>query len=158
ATTESRSPAGRPDLGSIYSRTAQSEDLQRNPIIVIPGILGSKLVDESERRIVWGEFGGNGIDPATPEGTQLLGLPIEFGTALEELEDTVKVAGALDTLNVRVFGVPFQIAAYREILTALGVGGYHDGVSTAGNVKFAHKSHSCFLFAYDWRRDNVETA
>jgi pimeloyl-ACP methyl ester carboxylesterase len=158
ATSEVRSPAGKPDLGSIYSRTAQSEDLQRNPIIVIPGILGSKLIDESERRIVWGEFGGNGIDPATAEGTQLLGLPLEFGTALDELEDTVKVAGALDTLNVRVFGVPFQIAAYREILTALGVGGYHDVAATTANVKFANQSHSCFLFAYDWRRDNVETA
>lgn len=158
ATNESKSPAGRPDLGSIYSRTAQAEDLQRNPIIVIPGILGSKLVDESERRVVWGEFGGNGIDPATPEGTQLLGLPVEQGTDLEDLADTVKVAGPLDTLNVRVFGVPFQIAAYREILTALGVGGYHDAGSSTGNVKYGHQSHNCFQFAYDWRRDNVETA
>lgn len=158
ATSEARSPAGKPDLGSIYSRTAQVEDLQRNPIIVIPGILGSKLVDESERRVVWGEFGGNGIDPASPEGIRLLSLPIEASVPLEELADTVKVAGPLDALNVRVFGVPFQIAAYREILTTLGVGGYHDSAAGASGVDYGQHYHNCFQFAYDWRRDNVETA
>lgn len=159
ATTEARTVQGRPDLGSIYSRTAQAEDLRRNPIIVIPGILGSRLVDESPRRVVWGELGGNGIDPATPEGARLLGLPMDAETPLDGLTDTVKVDGPLDTLNVRVFGVPFQITAYREILTALGVvGGYHDAGSNLGAVDYGQQYHNCFQFAYDWRRDNVETA
>jgi pimeloyl-ACP methyl ester carboxylesterase len=158
ATSEARTAWGRPDLGSIYSRTAQADDLQRNPIIVIPGILGSKLVDESERRVAWGEFGGNGIDPASPDGARLLALPIENGKSLEELSDTVKVAGALDALNVRVFGVPFQIAAYRDILGALGVGGYRDAETNLGNIDYGKQHYNCFQFAYDWRRDNVETA
>ena len=158
ATTDARTVQGRPDLGSIYSRTAQVEDFRRNPIIVIPGILGSKLVDETEKRVVWGEFGGNGIDPATPEGARLLGLPLEYQTPLGDLADTVKVDGPLGTLNVRVFGVPFQIAAYREILTAMGVGGYHDAASNVAGVNYGHQYHNCFQFAYDWRRDNVETA
>ena len=158
ATSESRTAWGRPDLDSIYSRTSQSDELQRNPIIVIPGILGSRLVDETERRIVWGEFGGNGIDPSTPEGARLLALPIEDGQPLDELADTIKVAGPLDTLNVRVFGVLFQIAAYRDIVTALGIGGYRDAASTASNADSATQIANCFQFAYDWRRDNVETA
>ena len=160
ATTDPRAPLGRPDLGSIYSRTAQVDDLQRNPIIVIPGILGSRLVDETGKRVVWGEFGGNGIDPATPEGARLAGLPIENETPLDELNDSdsVSVAGPLDILNVRVFGVPFQIAAYRDILTALGFGGYHDSMSSTGSPNRGELYDNCFQFAYDWRRDNVETA
>ncbi len=158
ATNESRTAWGRPDLGSIYSRTSQSDELQRNPIIVIPGILGSRLVDDTERRVVWGEFGGNGIDPSTPEGARLLALPIEDGQPLDELTDTNKVAGPLDTLNVRVFGVLFQIAAYRDIVTALGIGGYRDTASTAASVEPGSQPANCFQFAYDWRRDNVETA
>jgi pimeloyl-ACP methyl ester carboxylesterase len=159
ATNESRAPWGRPDLGSIYSRTAQAENLQRNPIIVIPGILGSKLVDDSDRRrVVWGEFGGNGIDPATVEGARLLALPIENGKSLEELTDNIKVAGPLDTLNVRVFGVLFQMAAYRDIVTALGFGGYRDEASFPKGVENGNPTINCFQFAYDWRRDNVETA
>ncbi len=157
ATTETRTAWGRPDLGSIYSRTAQSEELQRNPIIVIPGILGSKLVDESEKRVAWGEFGGNGIDPASAEGARLLALPMEHSARLDELTDTVKVAGTLDTLNIRVFGVLFQIAAYRDIVTALGFGGYREVASNQNPGSGGNHQVNCFQFAYDWRRDNVET-
>ncbi|HEY0983160.1 MULTISPECIES: lipase/acyltransferase domain-containing protein [unclassified Schlesneria] len=153
ATRESRAPWGRPDLGSIYSRTSKSDEYQRNPIIVIPGILGSKLVDESGRRVVWGEFGGNGIDPSTVEGARLLALPMGEGEALKDLTDTIEVSGPLDTLNVRVFGVLFQMAAYRDIVTALGIGGYRDSPD-----ELDPQDVRCFQFAYDWRRDNVETA
>ena len=156
--SEARTPAGRPDLGSIYRRAAQSDDRQQNPIIVIPGILGSKLIDGDGRRVVWGEFGGSGIDPATADGARLLALPIEDGKSLDELTDEVKVDGALDMLNVRVLGVPFQISAYRDILTALGYGGYRDFSSNASNTPRNNQYENCFQFAYDWRRDIVETA
>lgn len=159
AATEPRTPFGRPDLGSIYSRTAQTDSHQRNPIIVIPGILGSKLIDDTERRrVVWGEFGGNGIDPATVEGARLLALPIEAGKPLDQLTDNIKVAGPLDALNVRVFGVLFQMAAYRDIVTALGFGGYRDSTSAMKTADGSSPPINCFQFAYDWRRDNVETA
>ena len=157
-TAEPRTPMGRPDLSSIYRRASQLDDRQRNPIIVIPGILGSKLVVDDGRRVVWGEFGGNGIDPATGDGARLLALPIGEGKPLEELTDEVRVEGPLDALNVRVFGVPFQISAYRDILTALGYGGYRDSMSMTGNVTKSNQYDNCFQFAYDWRRDIVETA
>ncbi|HEX3035553.1 MAG TPA: hypothetical protein VHT73_10560 [Thermodesulfobacteriota bacterium] len=34
-----------PGLGGLYMKVASSSDLNKNPVIVIPGILGSKLVD-----------------------------------------------------------------------------------------------------------------
>ena len=163
ATNESRGAWGRPDLGSIYRPSAQTDDRQRNPIIVIPGVLGSKLVDKTRRRVVWGQFGGSGIDPASGDGARLLALPMENGKSLDNLvetaDDVVNVEGPLDALNVTVFGVPFQIAAYRDILTALGYGGYRDSASSVGNLnKNGNQYDNCFQFAYDWRRDNVETA
>ena len=42
-----------PQLGTLYDREAQHHDEHRNPVIVIPGILGSKLVDGATGRIVW---------------------------------------------------------------------------------------------------------
>ena len=156
--TDPRTPLGRPDLSAIYRRASLVDDRQRNPIIVIPGILGSKLVDHEGRRVVWGEFGGNGIDPATPDGARLLALPLEDGKSLIDLEDEVQVEGPLDALNVRVFGVPFQISAYRDILAALGYGGYRDSTSSTGSLNKSNQYDNCFQFAYDWRRDNVETA
>lgn len=57
-----------PDLKSIYTRSAQYHGVDRNPVIVIPGILGSKLKDDSTGRIAWGAFTGTYISPNTPEG------------------------------------------------------------------------------------------
>ena len=57
-----------PDLGGIYNRAAQQSDFERNPIIVIPGILGSRLVQEAEGLTVWGAFGGTWADPRKASG------------------------------------------------------------------------------------------
>ena len=35
-----------PDLEGPYNHLAQHEDPHRNPVILIPGLLGSKLVDQ----------------------------------------------------------------------------------------------------------------
>ena len=59
-----------PDLGGLYDRLAQEHDPQRNPVIVIPGILGSKLVDDRDGRVVWGAFAGGYADPGKPEGAR----------------------------------------------------------------------------------------
>lgn len=150
--------ASRPKLGDIYDRTVQSADGERNPLIVIPGVLGSRLVDDASQRVVWGEFGGDGIDPSTPNGARLLALPMAEGKPLRELTDNVHVQGVLDALEIRVFGVPFEMSAYRDILVALGVGGYRESVSGPTDVNYGGINHNSFQFAYDWRRDNVENA
>jgi len=55
------------DLGGIYSAAAMQEHLDRNPIIVIPGILGSELID-AQGRTVWGAFGLDAVSLGSPEG------------------------------------------------------------------------------------------
>lgn len=149
--------AALPKLGEIYVRSAQSVDTERNPLIVIPGVLGSRLVDDNTQRVVWGEFGGDGIDPSSPAGARLLALPMAEGKGLWELTDSVHVQGVLETLEIRVFGVPFEMSAYRDILVALGVGGYHESSQGNGDPHTGH-NHNSFQFAFDWRRDNVENA
>ncbi len=156
--TGPRSTASVPDLGHIYGRTAQSDDRDRNPIIVIPGVLGSRLIDEQTGQVVWGEFGGDSLNPASARGAQLLALRMKSGTPLASLTNRVKPAGTLDTLDVQLFGIPFQINAYHDLLTTLGVGGYRDDQTPQGEIHYADQSYSSFQFAYDWRRDNVENA
>jgi pimeloyl-ACP methyl ester carboxylesterase len=74
------------------------------------------------------------------------------------LSDSVKPAGTLDSLELYVLGIPFQIHAYRDLLTALGVGGYRDSQTKLADIDYGNQSYSSFQFAYDWRRDNVENA
>jgi pimeloyl-ACP methyl ester carboxylesterase len=48
---------------------------------------------------------------------------------------------------------------YAYILGVLGVGGYRDQQqSEAGDVDWGDRHFTCFQFAYDWRRDLVESA
>lgn len=65
-----------PDLGNLYNKLAQQEDPSRNPVIVIPGILGSRLEEGNTREVVWGGFGSEAVDPTTAEGASLLALPM----------------------------------------------------------------------------------
>lgn len=156
-----------PDLGERYNRTAQYHGPDRNPVIVIPGILGSKLaaLDNPNgstplREIrVWGAFEGGAADPGTPDGARLIALPMQEGKPLSELRDDVYTDGALDSIRLTLLGLPIELEAYAGILGTLGVGGYlDDQLGQSGEIDYGTDHYSCFQFDYDWRRDNVENA
>jgi len=148
-----------PDLGNIYNELAMQEDPHRNPVIVIPGLLGSKLVDQDTGENVWGTFGYGQVNPNTPKGALQLALPMEKGKTLEELRDNIKSDGALDRVVVNFLGIPLQLNAYYNILQTLGVGGFRDeALGKAGAVDYGESHYTCFQFDYDWRRDIVESA
>ena len=148
-----------PDLGGLYNRAAEFDDATRNPVIVIPGVLGSKLVDADSGRVVWGAFAGDYADPSEPEGARLLALPMAQGVPLRELRDGVGPAGVLDSVHIRLIGLPLESQAYVYILKTLGVGGYRDeSLGRSGAVVYRPGHFTCFQFPYDWRRDNAENA
>jgi hypothetical protein len=147
-----------PDLGEIYDRVARAHHEARNPVILIPGVLGSRLVDESGT-VVWGAFRGDYANPRTAEGTRLVALPMRRGAALSELVDGVRQDGALESLQLTAFGLPIGVGAYVNILLALGIGGYRDeALGLSGAVDYGTDHFTCFQFAYDWRRDISEIA
>lgn len=154
-----RTTRPRPNLGALYNAAAQRSDWERNPVIVIPGILGSKLVQTPTRRLVWGAFSGGFANPRRPEGAQLVALPMREETALRDLTDDVISHGALDRLRLNVLWLPIELGAYANILSTLGVGGYRDEqLGLAGAVDYGEEHFTCFQFDYDWRRDLVENA
>ncbi|MEW6144720.1 MAG: hypothetical protein AB1598_06835 [Thermodesulfobacteriota bacterium] len=150
-----------PDLGGIYTQAAMRSHEEGNPVIVIPGILGSKLRDGETGQLVWGAFDGGEADPETPEGARLIALPMKEGVPIDELTDSVRSDGALDRVKVKLFGLPIQLNAYINILSTLGAGGYLDQ-SLASNklneIDYGDDHFTCFQFDYDWRLDNVENA
>ena len=87
-----------PKVGLIYNRAAQYENEDRNPIIVIPGITGSKLMLDDH--IVWGAFEGGHSNTATAAGARALALPMRRGVSLAELRDDTQAAGVLDHVEV----------------------------------------------------------
>ena len=71
----------------------------------------------------------------------------------------MKPAGTLDRVVVNFGGYPIEQNTYAYILGVLGVGGYRDQqLHEAGMVDWGDDHFTCFQFAYDWRRDLVESA
>ncbi len=148
-----------PNLSEIYDKNAKSHGVERNPIILIPGILGSKLVDTKNDELIWGVYGKKYIDPEVLEDFKLISLPIGKDKELVELKDTIVQKGSLDRIDVDILGLPLYFTAYAQIINTLGIGGYRDEAVLLNNpIDYGDEHFSCFQFAYDWRRDNVENA
>ncbi|WP_089945266.1 esterase/lipase family protein [Candidatus Entotheonella palauensis] len=148
-----------PDLGGLYNKLVQQEDPYRNPVLVIPGILGSKLRDADSGAIVWGAFGPGSANPKKPQGARLIALPMREGAPLNELRDQVHSDGALDRVRISLLGLRLQLKAYFYILSTLGAAGYRDDqLGQAGAIQYGKGHYTCFQYDYDWRRDIVESA
>jgi pimeloyl-ACP methyl ester carboxylesterase len=143
-------------VGNTASRAFQYEGMDRNPVIVIPGIFGSQLKDPESKTIVWGQFTGSEIlANFSAEQLRLLSLPMREGKDLKDLRDTVIPSGVLEVVKVRLLGLPLNINAYKDMTDGLELGGYYGGNSKLGAGR---KYDTAFTFGYDWRRDLVESA
>ena len=147
------------NLDDIYKNAAKQSDLYRNPVIVIPGILGSKLYDTESGHETWGIFDNQYTNPSDPEKARLVSLPLQYQKPLSASKDSIISNGALDKIEFKLLGVPLQSRAYASILQTLGIGGYRDeSLSKSGAVNYDSDHFTCFQFHYDWRRSNVENA
>ncbi len=146
-------------LAEIYNPIAQRPDYERNPVIVIPGVMGSRLVDNETGATVWGEYGLFRSRRRTADDLATIAHPMGFGKPLNQLQDTVRSDGTLAYLELKIGGIPLELQAYDEILKTLGVGGYHDPDHPNSNeVNYGQNHFTCFQFDYDWRRDVAENA
>ena len=100
-----------PDLGGLYNQSARHHNEHRNPVILIPGILGSRLIDPTTGQTVWGAFGGDSADPETPTGARTTALPMGLGVPLRDLGDEVVPDGVLGDLKVSLIGLPLTLKA-----------------------------------------------
>lgn len=129
----------KPDM----SRTASIAALRppQRPLIFIPGFLGTKLKDPGTHDVAWGTMtnilmGGDSDD---------LALAIEPG-ATDVPGERMEPYAIYDSL----WGIEY----YREVLRSLRTaGGY-----TFGEIDDPKPGDNAFVFLYDWRRDNVESA
>lgn len=152
--------APKADLAAIYNAPAQQIGNDRTPVVVIPGILGSRLENRTTGQKVWGSFTYGAADADTPEGAREIALPMAKGVPLRELRDDAYSPGVLDILVANV--TPFRrirIGAYVDILTTLAVGEYRDEeLGNSGAVNYGGLHYTCFQYGYDWRRELSENA
>ena len=127
-------------LAFVVSLFAQS----RNPVILIPGITGSELKDKTTGESIWFR--------AIRSKSADLRLPIS--SDISKNHDNLVPGDVLRKVKVGIFPIT---DVYDSVIKALEVrGGYHEESWTEPPVKGLE--NSLFVFAYDWRLDNVENA
>jgi pimeloyl-ACP methyl ester carboxylesterase len=115
------------------------------PLIVIPGILGTELVNKETGEKVWPSIFRSSDD----------GLDLPVGPNLADNRDKLVPKSIVTTLRLSRL-VP-EVYIYHGLLEALKkYGGYREG--DWDNPPADGDRDTFYVFAYDWRRDNVETA
>jgi len=130
-----------PNLEAIFA-AARSRTGKR-PVIVIPGILGSELINSKTGETVW---------------------PSAFRTSQEGLPMSPDLASNRDDLvpgkiveTVRLARLLPEVYVYKDLLDALRrYAGYRDG--DWENPAADGYQDTFYVFPYDWRQDNVTNA
>lgn len=145
-------------LKILYTRAAQQHYPDQNPVIVIPGILGTRLVDGASGQTVWGAFDGFSLNSSDKDNVRRLAFPFHREGLSPDLLTDLRPDVVLDRVSVKLLGIPFQLRQYAQILSTLGAAGYRDETLHPDGLDYGPGHISCFQFPYDWRRDNAETA
>ena len=153
------SDPGAPDVGAIYARAAAIDTERRHPVVTIPGILGSRLVDRASGTVVWGGERALSVDPDDPGAVELIALPMGRGDeTLRALRDDVRPDGVVRTARANLLGATIEVDVYGGIIDTLIAGGYDFRETRAEEIANRDQNLDAFEFPYDWRRDIVEAA
>jgi pimeloyl-ACP methyl ester carboxylesterase len=137
------SPKRTPNLARVFAEAKLRKG--KRPVIVIPGILGSQLINSKSGEEDWPSLFRSKGD----------GSSLPMSPDLAANRDDLVAGGIIETLR---FGkVLPEVHVYRDLLTALqDYAGYHRG--EWANPPPDGDSDTFYVFSYDWRRDNVENA
>ena len=112
----------------------------KNPVIVIPGIQGSEILDTA------GKHAWFSISRSKPDD---LRLPIS-STVLSRNRDSLRVGDVIRKVDLKLLP---DVEVYDALLDALKSKGYSEASWNSPKATDVY-----YVFAYDWRRDNVENA
>lgn len=132
-----------PNLQAIFAQAKKQEG--KRPVIIIPGILGSELVNADTQEKVWLNFSASKND----------GLALPISANLEENKDHLIARRIIE--KTKVFRFLPEISVYQALIKSMqDYGGYREG--DWENPSADGDRDTFYVFAYDWRRDNVENA
>jgi len=112
----------------------------KNPVIIIPGLEGTEIIQKDGTHAWFSVHRGSGDD---------LRLPVQ-SPVLSRNRDSLRAGDIIRKVDVKLLP---DIEVYQGVVDALESKGYTE-------ASWANpKASDCFyVFAYDWRRDNVENA
>ena len=126
---------------SLFTFDAAAQKTGKVPVIIIPGVTGSQLINPKTGKTVWFSVRRDKDDD--------IRLPIA-SPILERNRDGLKPT---DIIRKVVLPVLPDVEVYQSLIDALIAHGYSEG-----DWNKPKGSDVFYVFPYDWRRDNVESA
>ncbi len=127
-------------LALSFSALAQG----KNPVILIPGLSGSELVNKKTGEKVWFR--------AVKSKSEDLRLPL--ATNIDKVRDDIIPGDIIRSIKLGPLTVTDYYAGFIRAMEMRG--GYHEEKWDTPSEDGDHDS--LYVFAYDWRLDNVENA
>ncbi len=156
----SRYPAA--DVDTIYARATPNPD--RNPVILIHGFTGSKIVRTADGATVWGAlFTEDAPLPSTPEGLRAVALDIGNlpspvrSQDLAHIDDDSHASELLERAHAGAVVAKVSFGIYAKMVEIVERAGYGP-CRHVDEPSIATDAPPCFSFFYDWRQDNVGNA
>jgi pimeloyl-ACP methyl ester carboxylesterase len=132
-----------PNLARVFKGFRERKG--KRPVIVVPGVLGSQIVNRRTGEVVWPSAFRSSDD----------GLSLPTTPDLANNRDELVASKILET--ARLARIAPEVYVYHGLLRALeDFGGYREG--NIDNPPEGGDADTFYVFPYDWRRDNVETA
>ncbi len=126
---------------AIFCIDATAQTTGKDPVIVIPGVSGSEILNARTGKTVWFSARRDKVDD--------LRLPINSPN-LALNRDGLKAGDIIRKIEVPVLP---DVEVYQKLIDSLIERGY-----TEADWKKPKATDVFYVFAYDWRRDNVESA
>src|SRR5438067_5389762 len=124
----------------ILAGTAAGQTTGKNPVIIIPGLTGSEIVDRDGKKVWFSIHRGKTDDLRLPMTSPILSRD----------RDSLRVGDVIRKVDLKLLP---DIEVYQSLIDALESKGYTQ--ATWNNPK---AMDVYYVFPYDWRRDNVESA
>ncbi len=136
-------------------RSFEYEGIERNPVVLIHGLLGAQLRDYGDGgKVVWGRF--SFWDMFTGNSFKTLALPMRpGGDASNPVGGSVAPSGLLDRSVIELFWFRFYLDNYEQLVQLLRESGY---VPEGEVLPEGKHFYSLFIFYYDWRQDIAANA
>jgi pimeloyl-ACP methyl ester carboxylesterase len=127
---------------AICTVSIMAQTSGKNPVIIIPGIQGSELINPQTGKTVWFNVRRDKDDD--------LRLPMASNNLTQNRDKLV----AKDIIReVKLPGVLPDVEVYQGLIDSLKARGYAEA-----DWNKPQATDVFYVFPYDWRRDNVETA
>jgi len=137
----------KPTATPAAAQAATAPAKEKRPIIFVPGVLGSRLINGDTGENVWVNIRRSKDDD--------MRLPMSPNLAANR--DKLVANQVLDKIKIIKY-FP-KISVYQGVVDFFQTAGYKRGDWENPTLDGAAGDHDTYyLFAYDWRRDNVESA